>query len=334
MSVLNPFISNGTCYFGPGKPAAEEWFPCGNAELGDKTCCQRGDMCLSSKACYNGRYGITYLAGCSDPEYQDPSCPEKGSLDDHPWTGLVYCNGTSEEWVACEQAAKPTTLTSADACWCPQTSRTVAFTDSSVLENIVQLPTVLGGSVIWQPGHVPLPTQVDTTTTTTTPAAVTTTSEATTGTIPTISPTSTGLVVGDSQAELASSKRIGIGVGVGAGCAVLLGVLVFLFFARRKLQRHHPMELENTKAEGGSGYGNGFPTPATTTISELEPTAARPWSVRTELDGTPRSSTTGLADAYGFKTQEHTYHSHFGREPSPKSARSRWPPSPIAELPG
>lgn len=81
MSVLNPFISNGTCYFGPGKQAAEEWFPCGNAELGDKTCCQGGDMCLSSKACYNGRYGITYLAGCSDPEYQHPSCPDKGALD-------------------------------------------------------------------------------------------------------------------------------------------------------------------------------------------------------------------------------------------------------------
>ncbi|KDN64658.1 hypothetical protein CSUB01_04296 [Colletotrichum sublineola] len=67
MSAPNPFIANGTCFHGPGK-AVDEWFPCGNAVLGDKSCCQGGDMCLSSRACYNGRFGITYLAGCSDPE--------------------------------------------------------------------------------------------------------------------------------------------------------------------------------------------------------------------------------------------------------------------------
>ncbi|TDZ71966.1 hypothetical protein CTRI78_v001475 [Colletotrichum trifolii] len=135
MNRANPFISNGTCYHSAGDKV-DEWLPCGNAELGDKTCCQRGDLCLSSRACYNGRFGITYLAGCSDPEYAHESCPDKGPWSGQPWSGLVYCNGTSNEWVGCEQAARPTTLTSADACWCPQTSRTVAFADASVLENV------------------------------------------------------------------------------------------------------------------------------------------------------------------------------------------------------
>ncbi|KAH8902114.1 hypothetical protein BR93DRAFT_887961 [Coniochaeta sp. PMI_546] len=79
--AANPFISNGTCYYEAGEQSDPTFIPCGNDALGHKTCCQAGDMCLSSKACFNLQYMLTYLAGCSDPEYLDDSCPEKPGLD-------------------------------------------------------------------------------------------------------------------------------------------------------------------------------------------------------------------------------------------------------------
>jgi hypothetical protein len=76
----NAFISNGTCYIGAGKEADKRMLPCGNDALGHKACCQAGDMCLSSRACYNQEFGVTYLLGCSDPDYKDQNCPDKKGL--------------------------------------------------------------------------------------------------------------------------------------------------------------------------------------------------------------------------------------------------------------
>ncbi|OHW93451.1 hypothetical protein CSPAE12_07889 [Colletotrichum incanum] len=289
MSAPNPFITNGTCFHGPGEEV-EEWFPCGNAVLGDKTCCQGGDMCLSSNACYNGRFGITYLAGCSDPEYRHPSCPNKGAFSVQPWAGLVYCNGTSEEWIACEQAARPATLTSADACWCPQTSRTVAFTDSSILRNVVQLPTVLGGSVIWQPGHVPIPTQpnVIPTPTATLTDAQTTSTAAGSSSLP--QPTQTETRPVGAHAGLTTGAKIGIGIGASGGSVFLIAVLIYLYFARRRWREKTFVEREQAEMNG-TGHGSGKwktdtrkSSANTEQTAELETTVARP---RSELDSTP-----------------------------------------------
>ncbi|EEY20115.1 conserved hypothetical protein [Verticillium alfalfae VaMs.102] len=132
MASRDAFISNGTCYLAPGQEAIDSMIPCGNDAFGRVSCCQQGDMCLTSNACYNQQFGVTYLAGCSDPTYDHRSCPDKGAFDGTPWVGLTYCNGTSEQWVACEQSGRQDALTEADQCWCPQTDRTVAFTASSV----------------------------------------------------------------------------------------------------------------------------------------------------------------------------------------------------------
>ena len=77
----NAFISNGTCYVATGEKAASDFFPCGNDAFEHRTCCQAGDMCLSSRACYNSIFGVTYLAGCSDPDYKHASCPDKQSFE-------------------------------------------------------------------------------------------------------------------------------------------------------------------------------------------------------------------------------------------------------------
>ena len=75
--MVNLFISNGTCYRAAGNESDAAFAPCGNDAAGHKSCCQLGDLCLSHNACFNGQFGTTYLAGCSDPTYQDAACPDK-----------------------------------------------------------------------------------------------------------------------------------------------------------------------------------------------------------------------------------------------------------------
>ncbi|OCT52327.1 hypothetical protein CLCR_08631 [Cladophialophora carrionii] len=110
MGDYNPDISNGTCYYYDGYEADSRYIPCGNAALGPK---------LSP---------------------------------DEQWVGLVYCNGTSNQWVACdEKETGSTTVTKPSYCWCPdEESRTVAFSDSSVLKNIMSLPATKGQTVTWK----------------------------------------------------------------------------------------------------------------------------------------------------------------------------------------
>lgn len=55
VDLLNPNISLGTCYFGPGQVAASNFIPCGNYAFDTYSCCQAGDNCLASNACFNYR---------------------------------------------------------------------------------------------------------------------------------------------------------------------------------------------------------------------------------------------------------------------------------------
>lgn len=76
MSDLNPFISNGTCYWGPDEETDKDIIPCGNAGLGHKTCCYAGDMCIRDNICFNEESGFAYAVGCSDPEVKAIGCAQ------------------------------------------------------------------------------------------------------------------------------------------------------------------------------------------------------------------------------------------------------------------
>lgn len=77
MSDPNIYISNGTCYLGPSHEAGGAMIPCGNDYFGHIACCQASDTCLESSACFNSEFRVTYIAGCTDRDYQDESCPAK-----------------------------------------------------------------------------------------------------------------------------------------------------------------------------------------------------------------------------------------------------------------
>ncbi len=54
MSDTALYVSNGTCFFGPGQVSDPNFIPCGNAALsGPQPCCYVGDYCLSSTACWD-----------------------------------------------------------------------------------------------------------------------------------------------------------------------------------------------------------------------------------------------------------------------------------------
>jgi hypothetical protein len=74
----DPTLVNGSCYSDANSKAPSRFIPCGNVALGHVPCCESGDVCLSSRACFNGQYYVTYLAGCTDESYGHENCPDKG----------------------------------------------------------------------------------------------------------------------------------------------------------------------------------------------------------------------------------------------------------------
>lgn len=301
-------ISNGTCYAAPGKPMDSRFIPCGNAAAEIQTCCWEGDTCLSDRACFgvhdNG-YN-TYLAGCTDAQWNmsDPgvhsACPSKPApYDAEPWIGLAFCGSNTtgnNQWIACPQANSPATMLSAGPCACPTITqqRIVAFQDGATLGSYASLPTSAGGSIMWFPPYSP--TFAATATEAGGGAAATASSGPSTSTpIPPVSasPKNTSLIIG-----------ISVGIG-GFVLLALLGALVFFRNVKRRRRRAAAQFGETGDSDGmpgGLGGGHrdrksaigdekmmGTPaSPATQpsfAVSELEIRPARPWSLRSELDG-------------------------------------------------
>ncbi|KIV78822.1 hypothetical protein PV11_06432 [Exophiala sideris] len=159
MSGLNPYISNGTCYTAAGDKLGNDFVPCGNDAFGHQTCCGAGDNCLADNACFGvhgSGYGsyLTYWAGCTDPNYEDATCPKKEV--DQPWVALTRCDDNVDVWAICSQSGNPSTLQPGAYCSCTiAASATVAFTDTSSLTSVCSLPTTTGQSIQFFVGHFP-----------------------------------------------------------------------------------------------------------------------------------------------------------------------------------
>ncbi|KAK4100934.1 hypothetical protein N658DRAFT_472521 [Parathielavia hyrcaniae] len=304
MGGPNPFISDGTCYSSRGERAKHNFLPCGNAAYGHLHCCQAGDICLEDNACYNFRHGTTYLAGCTDFDYEDPSCPDKKAYMDYPWAGLIYCK--PNRWVACEEADKPSTITVGDECTCPPDSETitVAFTAAASIPAIASLPTTQSGTIEWFAGHVPTttphPTASSSSSETAEPSSTITSSANLT------SPANTS--ASDSSSSLpqshglSDSVQAGIGVGAAVGTILLLGALSALWVVLRRRRRNDENGAEAGQAASavptqsdktpGSDPGSGA-VPAEMATPEVPPRPSAselpigPWVVRPELQGDP-----------------------------------------------
>lgn len=139
----------------------------------------------------------------------------------------------------------------------------------------------------------------------------------------------------EDGAGLAESARIGIGVGVGVGVssAILLIVIgVFLYLRRRRKQQRPDGE-----APAKPSYENPLPPlppqHATGGPSELDSSAARPWSMRSELPDTPRSVAAEMESPGRSAWREKTDGVSNARVSGPMGDR-RMHTGPVAELPG
>ncbi|KAK6074614.1 hypothetical protein SCUP234_08144 [Seiridium cupressi] len=282
MSDQNIYISNGTCYSAAGKKLDGSFVPCGNDAFGHQTCCGAGDNCLADNACFGvhgSGYGsyLTYMAGCSDPDYKDASCPDKEGID-QPWIALTLCDNSDGVWAACSQEGNPTTLQPGSFCSCTDTaSATVAFSDANSLTNICSLPESTGDSIQYFAGHIPTSpssaktttaagssdtttarssgstatatqtgattsTQSDTNTSnsdTATPGAGSSGTSATATTTGTnsASPSATGTAAANSDTSSGTSSGAKIGIGVGVALGVLLLLAIIAAFLIRRRKR-------------------------------------------------------------------------------------------------
>ncbi|AEO67135.1 25532c19-ae96-483e-956b-f0ce22bfc609 [Thermothielavioides terrestris] len=312
-------ISNGTCFSAVRQLAADNFIPCGNWVFGNYQCCQAGDYCLDDNACYNPEHGTTYLAGCTDLEYRDASCPDKKSYKDYPWAGLIYCK--PNRWVACEETAKPYTITVGDPCTCPSASETmtVAFSAPSQIAAIGSLPSRSGGTIEWEPGHFPtasLRTSSSSSSLSSThPSAASTLASATSSSV---LPTTTTASASDNPTpslghSLSDGAKAGIGAGAAVGGILLFGALsaLWVVFRRRRNDKNTPAGPEAGQAAGPNTHddksgGTGpaeMPTPVVPPRPAYSELPVGPWVVRPELPGEVSPMTPGYRDGHEYGGQ-------------------------------
>ncbi|KAH7025899.1 uncharacterized protein B0I36DRAFT_365546 [Microdochium trichocladiopsis] len=270
--LLNPNISLGKCYFGPNQPAADNFIPCGNYAFDTYSCCQAGDNCLASNACYNYRGDITYIAGCTDSTYNSSKCPNKGSFGSQQWSGLVQCDAKAGTWTNCQEADGATAVQDANK-QCSCGNRQPLFTASAILENLAALPLAVSGSISWVSGNTPTATSptitpsASTAPTSSSASSATTTSGSSsavssgtpsTSNMAQASPTGSGVDTGGGSGSTGLSQGAAIGIGVGCGVGALLiiavGVLLCMLRRRRRTEDQHSVK-SSPHAGGDRGSG-------------------------------------------------------------------------------
>ncbi|KAK3688906.1 hypothetical protein B0T22DRAFT_528110 [Podospora appendiculata] len=375
-------VSNGTCYSASGRKLDKSFIPCGNAAYGHQTCCGAGDNCLGDNACFGvhgSGYGswLTYMAGCTDPDYKDKSCPNKEGID-QPWIALTLCDHTDGIWAACSQQGNPSTLQPGSYCSCTDTAKaTIAFTDANQLPNIASLPAATGDTISFFPDHTPSGTPATTTAESPTPVTTRssnqpTTTEGSSGpasntggsasqtSAPPPSPSSGATQPGPSATNPSSTKfqtgtgtptssatsqspnvssptstassgglspgaKAGIAVAAAVAGLIFIAVLVALLLSHRRKRQRQPSVEAAGSAEKQSGIikhdslrtseADGQP------VSEADGVAARPWSMRSELEGDqPPVLGTGMGSRAGGAVR--------------RSGEGGDALSPVAELPG
>ncbi|KAK8063923.1 hypothetical protein PG996_008575 [Apiospora saccharicola] len=232
MADINVLISNGTCYMSANKESYEDYIPCGNAATGNHyQCCSKGDSCYSSNACFNGDSRNTYIAGCTDENYNASACPFKGDYDNQEWVGVMHCagkrgkRGQDTEWYGCEEDIDiPSVNKGNQSCHCTDLAELKPlFTDGQILTKFADLPRTSGGSINFQPGYTPTAVAA------TTPTLQEPTKAGDGGATSTAAVSSPAAAAASSgKSGLSTPALAGIGTGAAVGFFVLVVFVGFL----------------------------------------------------------------------------------------------------------
>ncbi|KAI1209505.1 uncharacterized protein F4807DRAFT_95692 [Annulohypoxylon truncatum] len=217
------YVSNGTCFFGPGQVADPNYIPCGNAALaGPQSCCYAGDYCLSSTACWNKQFVVTYVAGCTDTTFSAAECTNKFDYPDQQYVAMARCDGADVDiWSGCYNHTDWITIHKEPDCKCNASRPLIRNSNGkSTLDEIGLLPTTPGGTISFNPTAIPT-------------LEATSSNPYSSPATPPTSTTSPTAVASTSQG-LSSGVRVGIGVGIGIGVPLVAALAFLAFILQRK----------------------------------------------------------------------------------------------------
>ncbi|OTB06565.1 hypothetical protein M426DRAFT_112619 [Hypoxylon sp. CI-4A] len=222
MTENDIYLSKGTCFFGPGQVADENYIPCGNAELmGPQSCCYAGDYCLSSTACWDNITVVTYVAGCTDSTFSSAKCTNKFDYPDQQYVAMARCEGDQIDiWSGCSHHKDWVKIQKEPDCACNASKPLIRNPErKSTLDEIGSLPPTAGGTIKFNPTAIPTLTA-----TSTDSDSVSETSPAATSPAP----------VENTSHGLSSGAKVGIGVGIGVGIPLVAALIFLAFILHRK----------------------------------------------------------------------------------------------------
>ncbi|KAH2033586.1 hypothetical protein KXV45_003097 [Aspergillus fumigatus] len=254
-----------TCYW-PNGDTDNNYTPCPNS----KSCCLKGEACLSNGLCYGAKLNIAYRGACSDKSWPAKDCPHVclDSIPDH-WANLYSCPNSSTNVFTCGYAGWATDVCSAKLgqwLWVSgdvevakngNTSPSASASASTVLDIVTTTSSGSGLSTGTPRGTI-------------TGEIVTTTESATA----TASGTGTETSSPRPSDTSISAVTLGAGLGVGLGVPLLVvsGLLIFFMRMRRRAPAA-PAPPVSEKVYPGAVYDPGAAEIATqrhNMVTELE----------------------------------------------------------------
>ena len=163
-------LAQSQCFYAADKTLDSVYVPCGPIDNDSPfaSCCLLGDFCLSSSACFSSSTGFTYIAGCTDENYEDSTCgaqqcdkrmpfhqlkARKCQMANHArliesqFQGIAVCD--NDNWVCCQgQGQTGDRPTSDHTSECPcDSGYTTAIKSASVLTAVASLPLLADGDI-------------------------------------------------------------------------------------------------------------------------------------------------------------------------------------------
>ncbi|XXG98657.1 hypothetical protein Hte_004984 [Hypoxylon texense] len=287
MNDSSLYVSNGTCFYGPGQKADSNFIPCGNAALtGPQSCCYAGDYCLSSTACWDNNTVVTYVAGCTDSTFSSAKCTNKFDYPDQQYVAMARCEGDDVDiWSGCYRHPDWIAIQKEPDCACNASKPLIRNSNGkSTLDEIGRLPPTAGGTISFNPTAIPT-------------LALTSTRSSGSTPLSTSSPTTSPIAAIGTSQGLSSGAKVGVGVGVGIGVPLLAALIFVAFTLRRKRSR----DAASASAPGPAPQHE-TPQQDQSGAAVVQPIQEKPSSPEKDLATTPEPSEQGPA-WYGYKPE-------------------------------
>ncbi|GFF72957.1 hypothetical protein IFM60648_03816 [Aspergillus lentulus] len=262
--ILTLTSVTATCYW-PNGDTDNNYTPCPNS----KSCCLKGEACLSNGLCYGATLNIAYRGACADKSWPAQDCPHvcldctvpllpcrmaltnlNKAIPDH-WANLYSCPNSSTNVFTCGYAGWATDVCSANLgqwLWVSgdvevaKNGNPSPSASASTVQDIITTTSSVSGSSTGTPRGT-IKGDIVTTTGSATATATGTGTETST-------PKSTDTSI--------SAMTLGAGLGVGLGVPLLVvsGLLIFFIRMRRRTPAA-PAPRGNEKPYPGAAYYTG-----------------------------------------------------------------------------